>query len=417
MEPQEKSHPNNYPAFTSIFLGAILLCGDALTAQEPLLVNSSPFQETSISADVSRIADDRQPCVLLRNDNVLLGVARQVGQYVLIKTSEGSEVKLDQSQVLCWADSLPNLYRYRVDHRQVGDLSLMLQDVRWCLRHDLYDLAASELLTIRRIDPGNLEAQRLLDQLKRRWSQANEPGLSADDHIQSRSTFDLKNISTEETEVDSNRHPDSLPSQLVEQGIEPEMPAALLRGFASHIQPMLINRCGMCHSDTVSTDRQWSMRLPSSGTRASAKLTRQNLSSVLPYLGDAKSSLNVLLLKATVAHGGAPAALTIRNDAAIQSLSNWSAMAVETIEHRQSNSSPKIDTVQGQRVRPLNAQRPEGISENQDFLADQSKEQLVGWPERSGIENSGPSRLPLVSNPFDPGLFNRRFDLRKQIDQ
>ena len=42
-----------------------------------------------------------KPCVLLHNDNVLFGVARQVGPFVFIKTSRDSEIKLKQDQVLC----------------------------------------------------------------------------------------------------------------------------------------------------------------------------------------------------------------------------------------------------------------------------------------------------------------------------
>src|SRR6056300_543854 len=111
------------------------------------------------------LAVKANPCVLLRNDNLLFGEARQVGTQVIVKTSEGSEVKINHEEVLCWAESPQHLYQYRVDHRQANDVAAMIRDARWCIRYDLFDLAGRELLAIRRLAPNHTEADAVERQL------------------------------------------------------------------------------------------------------------------------------------------------------------------------------------------------------------------------------------------------------------
>ena len=141
-----------------IFCLALSVCAaGSLIAQQP--------------PSVLQVAEAKQPCVLLTNDNVLFGHARQVGQWVLVRTGQGGEVQLPREEVACWAGSPRDLYRYRVDHRQKGDLAARLRDAEWCLRYELYDLAA---------DPGEerdlaAEQPEQLSELLRAMDAADEP--------------------------------------------------------------------------------------------------------------------------------------------------------------------------------------------------------------------------------------------------
>ena len=94
-----------------------------------------------------------QACVLLKNDNVLFGQARQLGEFVMVTTAAGGEVRLPRVSVACWAENIRDLYQFRIDQRGKPNLRSHLRDARWCVRYDLYDLAAKEVIAARRIDP------------------------------------------------------------------------------------------------------------------------------------------------------------------------------------------------------------------------------------------------------------------------
>ncbi len=151
---------------------------DAPTRSRANAEELSSVMQVSRAAAPSVSATPRSesaPCVLLRNDNVLFGVARQVGEFVVVETGQGGEIKLARQEVLCWANSVRNLYRYRVDHRQQGDLSALVRDARWCLRYDLYDLAAQEVRRIRTVDPRNTEANLIERQLRSQVANVGTP--------------------------------------------------------------------------------------------------------------------------------------------------------------------------------------------------------------------------------------------------
>ena len=374
-----------------------------------------------------------KPCVLLHNDNVLFGVARQVGPFIFIKTSRDSEIKLKQDQVLCWADSLQNLYRYRVDHRQENDISAMLRDARWCLRYGLYDLAAHEILAMRRLVPVNAEVDLVEKELKRKWAQKNQSMLremeanQAGDVVLASSTSDLSDSSgypSPSLSMGENSVNDLSSSENPEFAFEPN--SKLLRDFTSHIQPMLVNRCGLCHGIGSGgfQSTEWNLRLPAGGSRATASVTRENLNELIKQIDYAQPSESPLYAMAIEAHGGAKPALTARNSAAIQHLSIWinSIVALRSNLESQANpvqyqSADRIGTsranqqaTQQEKDKPLDALGMD--STPGDAFASISDDRADAFFNQAQVY---PSRLPVVHNPFDPQLFNRRYDLQKKM--
>lgn len=351
---------------------------------------------------VVREKSEDRPCVLLNNDNVLYGVAEQIGEFVIVRSGQAGEIQLSRSAVACWADSIRNLYRYRVDHRSNGDVAVHLRDARWCLRYDLYDLAAAEIRLARQIDPNNSQADSIEDQLRRQVAAPSAPSMT--------------NVASQSV---------GLPKEPVSDPVDP----ATLRRFASHIQPMLINRCGSCHrSTTLSAENGWAMTLPARGSRASAEMTHANLASTLEYLDLDVPEVSRLLLKATEDHGGVAAPLNSRNAKAIRSFEHWiltatTAMA-RTRDHRRvasrkpysANSGHRDTTTRSgaddeRRIDDPPASGPTsnvGSGEAEAFVAERETMKLqVGSSALQSGE--GPRRLPEVANPFDPDLFNRRF--------
>jgi hypothetical protein len=335
-------------------------------------VNADELHPPSVPAEITSNGSGTVsiPCVLLQNDNVLFGHAHQVGEFVVVRTGQGGEVQLPRKEVVCWADSLRNLYRYRVDHRQSDDLTAHLRDARWCLQNDLFDLAAAEIRSINQMDPGNAQAQSIEEQLQR----LTAPRSAAN-----------ANLFSQPSSVQPAGFIDPSP----EQGT---VDLATLRRFASQVQPMLLNRCGRCHSRD--SGRGWTLNTPSVGARASSRMTRENITASLPYIDRIAYEKSELLVKATTPHGGGPAPLDPHSEKAIWSLKGWLATASNGMPNP-SIAVADHSNVDGQTSTPA---PPVAAYESPSDA-----------PSPSLDHGDQPARLPQVANPFDPDLFNRRF--------
>jgi hypothetical protein len=362
-----------HPPFGFLAVAAIVLAIwplNSATSQPPASIAhaSSPARGGPL------VAGPSQPCVLLQNDNVLFGRARQVGEFVVVRTGQGGQVQLSRKEVACWADSTRDLYRYRVDHRRKGDLAAHVRDARWCLRYDLYDLAAQEIRVIRTYDPENIEAKRIEGELRRLTSPR------APQHAVS---LARSSSATSLGHEDSGHDLGSVD-------------LATLRGFASHIQPMLLNRCARCHSGNSAQVSQWNLVTPSAGARASSRMTRENLAASLRYIDRNVPQQSELLVKATTPHGGTDAPLDPRSAKAIALFKRWIVMASHPV------ATPS--SVQHNEAGPGVAALPEI---ERAVFAERPVVNPTGLPSTSSDRT--PSRLPEVTNPFDPDLFNRRF--------
>lgn len=343
-----------------------------------------------------------QPCVLLQNDNVLFGRAYQMGEYVIVQTGHGGELQLSRKEVSCWAQSLLDLYRYRVDRRQPGDLAALIRDARWCLQFDLYDLASREIAAVQSIDPGNLAAKSLQKQLTLLTeSPATTTALPAPP---------VRPVGYQDEHVDN---------------VVGSVDLHSLRSFTSHIQPMFFNRCGRCHS--VDSPTAWKLVIPSHGARASSRISHTNLSSSLPFLDRTSPANSELFVKATTPHGGAEAPLSPRNAKAIELLKRWITMTVDAMpaaggEYRQPDQTPAATAPPAQVPLPDTAESnaTESNATGANATGANANGAIAAGPSATGevsaavrdpaMRTSGqPARLPQVENPFDPDLFNRRF--------
>jgi hypothetical protein len=323
-------------------------------------------------------------CVLLHNDNVLFGAARQIGQWVVVETGQGGEIQLPRQEVACWAASIRDLYRYRLDHRRDGDLAAMIRDARWCLRYDLHDLVAQELREIRKIDPANSEAAAIEGQLQRL---ARSPAAVSATAV---APQDVQPASLQQVRFEPAQEPGGLD-------------LGTLREFASHVQPMLLNRCGRCHDQNAAsaTGVGWKLVVPPAGTRPSSRITRENLAALIPYLDPASAERSPLLVKATSAHGGGPAGLDARNAKAAHSLRSWLVMAGRTVADKPAGNQPEAVSTTSLHPPAVAAGDAASIAEAPPVIA-----------ETNVAPTQQPQRLPQVANPFDPDLFNRRFHMK-----
>ena len=392
-----------------VFLGLL----GAMTAHSQTASDGPTARTASLPTKEIRSGD----CVLLNNDHVLYGTARQLGEWVIVTSGNGGEVKLKRQQVACWAPSVRDLYRYRVDHRQSGDIKALLRDAEWCLRYELLDLAAKDLRAVYAIDANNPTARRIEKRLRGQVARQPDAGSHENQHT---SVLDAATTGTPTTEASATEAPltgtpmtgttATQPTGIHGQQSEDQPDAedqilgqiedAAIAGFAGQIQPLLVNRCGNCHAQRVAdvTKVQWRIFAPPSGTRASAEFTRTNLKATLPYIDRYRPAASPLLKFAMSPHGNGVAPLGKRNAKAIQALERWVGIVGNAI-----NSIKESELT----VMP-NEQKTVAMTTDED-------ETLPPTTSTTNPPNaSGPARLPPVENPFDPDLFNRRFRMQTQ---
>lgn len=418
------------PVFETSFVNGEERSSQARPGEEAAVTGSSnPMKQATPN-------DEAGHCVLLRNGNVLFGVARQLGEFVVIHTERGGEIRLERQEVLCWANSLRDLYRYRIDHRQSGNLSAMLRDAEWCLRFELFDLASQDIRKVLSIDPRNAQAARLENRVRREFAKANSMtetsdarrqiwgAKEADPRMSARGGPSLNDRALNDRESqadDRSRETTSTNHFLRVVGYQNDLgndhvletpddiDPRTLRRFAGQIQPMLVNRCGRCHDASVDDLRGWKLVTPAVGSRASSRMTRDNLWSTLSYIDSKSPEQSLLFTKATTAHGGEEAPLGVRSVKATETLRSWLWMASAwMVQHAAKNSSPVVTAdqiLESPESRPIKTP----ISPTSQVV--HHPEDIDDAVQMEADHPIGPSRLPLVTNPFDPDLFNRRLDL------
>ena len=345
-----------------------------------LLVTVGTYGASAESSDLDR------PCLLLRNDNVVFGVAQQDGEHVVVRRGDGTQLRIPREQVLCWADRLPDLYQYRLDHRVGSNVRVHLKEARWCLRYGLLRQAEDELRQVRRLDPASRQAELLRRQLAFATNDRLGHPPDAPTAIAGWNRFQ-SSVTIDRSPVQQVDH------QIV---IEPEM----LHTFVSQVQPILINRCGNCHSHTRNLG--WTLITPTRGTRTSARMARENYLATVPLAEGSKATESELLRYATKPHGGADAPLGPRNAKASATLQRWVVMIADRLA--ETDHQPLDEASPSTREERNGSTEPNWPAADATFK-DSPLETASAGPSKTETIR----RLPTVENPFDPELFNRSF--------
>ncbi len=335
-------------------------------------------------------AGETRPCVLLTNDNVLYGTAKQTGEWVLVRNGDGNESRLPRQNVACWANSIRDLYQFRIDRRRPGNLQDLLADARWCLDHELLDETTQLITEIRKYDPDGVTTRLLENRVQHRTAPTDQPTASIPS-VETTSHSDASEASSDDASV---------------------VGLAELRSFASQIQPLLANRCGNCHSDP--SERAWSLMLPAHGMRPSSRMTRENIRRTILFVDTETPESSELLVKALTPHGGTAAALDANDARALEAFRLWIRRTTSSIS--QANDLPL------ERRSPDRSLPPPVLPldfDDESIPAESGTDALPVPPSRISMKSQivdtvAPvvprvSRLPEVSNPFDPEIFNRKF--------
>ena len=246
------------------------------------------------------VARAAEGVVVLRNGNVLAGTIRQEGQHYFIE-SEGASLQVPAEQVEMACGSLAEAYEQRRGDRVGASADAHLELGRWCLRNNLLDQAAREVLDARTRDPGHSALASLDTQIRQMLEiEAGRRERAAS----------VAASGTPRAEPVSDAPTSAAPL------LTPSPEAQTL--FVRSIQPMLIHGCatGGCHQ----TDSPQQMRLDrwALDGNGDPDRIRRNLEAILTQINAEDPASSPVLLRARQPHG-------TRNGARSKALATYQA--------------------------------------------------------------------------------------------
>ncbi len=329
--------------------------------------------------------------LVLRSGRVLRGNILYEGDRYVIGLGDEDQVSVPQTSVLMHCDSLEEAYqRQRDAMRAEATAAEHLQLADWCLRYELTDSAAEQLLAAQRIAPQDPAIGRFERRLR---TAVTRPAPA-----RSNATSTTRFVSAAELD------------EFVR-----ELPVGTVERFTCTIQPLLINRCGAggCHGPTA--DSALKLFFSNHGGTLPRRFTQRNLQAVHAYLDLAEPANSRLLLQAVTAHGGTsnPPVDQHADASQLDDLLEWVQMHVD-------GSRPPTPSVVSESssllLQPLSATgrlpRPPGTGSRPDPL-----QNLVDSAVRPASHQAADTATLDDSyravDPFDPEIFNRRYGPRR----
>ena len=198
--------------------------------------------------------------LLLSNGEVIRGKISRVGDWYYVVV-EGGEIRIRPDRVEFQCRSLEEGYWKKRRLIRADDILERIGLARWCIRHDLFKLAAEELDAAALID----ERHPMLPLMRRQLKMAQlapEPS---------------------ETPAEASKHErEPTPAEL--ECLVRSLPPHTMEMFTKTIQPLLVNRCsnGACHGPrSDAKPRFYRFR---SGTLPSRRTTQRNLLAVMEFV-------------------------------------------------------------------------------------------------------------------------------------
>lgn len=371
------------------------------------------FVLTTIAFGGTACADPRQSIqdssgyVLLDNDNVLFGVVSQVGNQVKVQRQASSTLKLPAARVKCIARGLEELYQFRTAHRFPTDLQQLQRDVRWSLRNGLTRRAAEDVMKARDLAPSDSTNVHLLRQvaakLQEQHRQATQQKIAATGNeakppaVQ---TVSYESTASTVVRVNGNDEPRQAMAPSKESSAS-GLDQLVTNHFSARVQPILMNRCVACHADVPSNQTDLALRPAIEATWAPKQVAEDNLNAVMKFIDRENPLESPLRARAMDGHGGARKSFGAPGSAMVRNLDQW----LYTLS---SSETPGFDPA----PQPIVA-LPQLSSVSSGDVQDPTAPWIVSERESDEVADAenGPEmrRMPAVSNPFDPEIFNRRF--------
>jgi hypothetical protein len=322
--------------------------------------------------------------LVLRNGQIVEGQITRAGDYYVVLLGKTGEIRLPQADVDFQCSSREEAYAVLSARLPATAAAGHLDLADWCLQQGMLSHAASELVTVMRIEPDHPRLKQLETYLE---IAAKAPAVKPAAPLTG-----AARVTSEQLEKTAR-----------------EMPSGSVEKFTAIVQPLLLNRCGanQCHGPNGKSD--FTLLRPAAGQFASQRFTQRNLYSVLQQIDQSNPEASPLLMVPQRRHGTALSAVFDKHSQKqLEEITAWVKMAI---------SAP---AVQGPSTIP--AAQTAMLSQPGDTPA--AANPPLPFPPATA-ETAGPVRTlrpefdppvkpragaaPVIRDPFDPELFNRKY--------
>ena len=327
----------------------------------------------------------------LQNGQVISGKILRDGDRYVVTLGESATLRIPVAAVEFHGNSIRQVYQYKEAAVLASDIGGQLRLTQWCIRHGL--LIEAEALLER-----NAEHRRLpqWSDLRRRLMLAKRPNLKS-------------------TPVATKPGPSQTPPD-IEQVIK-SISASSLQEFTSFVQPLLLNRCSTttCHGALSKTPLK--IIKPPRGRAIPTRYTQRNLFNTWQTLDSGNPDKSPLINITTAPHGGADTLFSQREWAQYQRLVTWVRRATRKGPATMPDEIQLPATVLTQPSGALAKDSGQGDPnlDGGELQRAASVEALLNapvipqQPKQRPPTDAPPKQLPGTRDPFDPGLFNRKF--------
>ncbi len=218
--------------------------------------------------------------VVLRNGSMLQGVVHRTADHYHVRMKKGSlRILADQVEMFCHTKE--QAYQRRRELRTGNSADSHIELMRWCLRHQLIEHAARELVDARRIDPQHPSLPMLQRQLQQMLRTTSPKSRSQE----------IAPSASEDSLADSSK-------------AAPTVSHAARVEFVRRIQPILIQSCSTAGCHTSDTPQKFQLNRHALAGGGHPEATRRNLAATLVWCRGSGLDEVELLGKARQSHGG-----------------------------------------------------------------------------------------------------------------
>ncbi len=330
----------------------------------------------------------------LANGGEIRGKLTLSGDHYRVDQEQGKRVFVRTRDVVALGSSWEDLYelqRRSIDGRSVGD-HLRLAD--WCLEHDLIELAASELLAARALEPQHPRVALCERRLEFALSQHSAPEPT--------------------TPTTPQPPPPHQPAEANVASTAPplEVTPEALEAFTTTIQPLLLNTCTAsgCHQSNSHGKESFRLNRGALWRDAGRRSTLANLTATLAQIDRDDPLMSPLLRETLRAHGGMDhPPLPLRKLDHYRKLESWVELVLGSPEAGDQQAPTQELESQAQAAEVQLANLHAGMS---DGKADLDFELFPRGRIRYGarLRRVSPKPKPVenTDDPFDPDEFNQR---------
>lgn len=357
-----------------------------------LAFGGSAFCQTPLAPEAGVLA--------LRNGHVIFGQVTRAGDYYVVTSGEGSELRLKSDDVESFCANLREVYELKKRYATGITVRPHVELARWCLRHELIDECREQLSLADEREPGNAQVADLRRRLELTLEAPAAPAPAV--------------------------APAQVPLESLEQALA-DLPKGSIEKFGAIVQPILLNRCGANQCHGPNSHAEFRLLRPPPGQIVSRRFTQRNLYAAIRYLDRADPTASPLIVLPQQRHGTSLAPVFDKHSASqLAELVSWaratagsSAAAATTPSPASTSPAPRPATIGSQ-----------GATHAQAAIAGAGAATLANGalptdsatvatrvmrPAGTTVDSLPTSAQPKPAGPrdrYDPEIFNQRYHAR-----